>query len=173
MRIALVIAPRGFKDESVAAAREMFKKWGIETVIASFTSNECTGYHGATCMPDMNVGRIDASQFDAIVLIDGPGVDQYKLYDVRPLLDVVKIFSGNKKLICGMNNSIKIMARANVVANTRLAMPKDEETRRLVELYKGIPSSKSIEFDNNLLTANDSSQAYQFMDLLLEKLGAK
>ena len=173
MRVALVIAPRGFKDESVAAARELFKKWGIETVIASFTSGECTGYHGATCKPDMNVGRIDAAQFDAILLIDGPGVDQYKLYDVRPLLDIVKIFSNNKKLIAGMNNAVKIIARANVIANTRLAVPEEDDAVRLVELYKGLPSNKPIEFDNNVLTTNDPSQAYQFMDLLLEKLGSK
>ncbi len=173
MKVALVIAPRGFKDESVNAATELFKKWDVEAVVASFTSNECIGYHGSTCKPDMNVGKIDASQFDAIVLIDGPGVDQYKLYDVRPLLDIVKIFANNRKLIAGMNNSIKIIARANVIANTKLSVPSDDDTRRLIELYKGVPTGKSVEFDNNVLTMSDPDRAYEFMDLLLEKLGAK
>ena len=173
MRIALVIAPRGFKDESLATAREMLKKWGVEAVVASFTSGECTGYHGAALMPDINVGRVDPANFDGILLVDGPGVDQYKLYDVRPLLDVIKIFSGCKKVVAGMGNAVKIIARANIVANTRLSVPRDDETKRLVELYKGVPSQKPVEFDNNILTANDPDQAYQFVDVLLEKLGVK
>jgi putative intracellular protease/amidase len=173
MKVAILIPPKDFKDESVSQAKLMLEKWDVEPVITSYSTKECVGYHGAVYKPQINANRISASDFDGIILIDGNGVDSYKLYDFRPLLDLVKLFSDKNKPVCAINNSIKILARANIIQNLKVAMPKDEESRRLVILYRGVPSNNDMETEKNIMTLNNSELVEDFMDALLDKLGAR
>ena len=139
----------------------------------SYSTHELVGYHGAVYNADINAAKITPYDFDAIILVDGKGVDEYKLYDFRQLLDTIKLFSIQKKMIAAIGNSIKIIARANIISNVKIAMPKDEDTKRLVILYHGIPSKEDPQFDNNILTLGDDDKIMSFSDLLLKKLGAK
>lgn len=173
MKVALLIAPKDFKDESVSGIRLMLEKWGIEPVITSYSNHDCIGYHGAAYKPSLNAAAVKPDDFDALVLIDGPGVDGYRLYDFRPLLDTVKLFSMRKKLICAINNGIKVVARANIIANVKVAMPQDDETQRLVLLYHGKPSKEGLELDCGILTLGNSDRITEFADMIIRRLGAK
>ncbi len=173
MKIAMLIASKDFKDESVSKAKLMFEKWGINTVIASYSTHNCVGYHGAVYKPDLDASKIDPNEFDAILLIDGKGVDDSKLYDFRPLLDTLKLFSMKNKPIAAISNAIKIVARANIISSVKVAMPRDEESRRLIILYHGTPSPKEIEDDKNILTLSNPEKVYDFADMIVAKLGAK
>lgn len=173
MKIAMLIAPKNFKDESVSKAKLMLEKWGIEVTITSYSTHDCIGYHGAVYTPDLNAGRLNANDFDALLLIDGAGVDDYKLYDFRQLLDTVKLFQMKNKPIAAINNAIKIIARANIITNVKVAMPKDEESRRLIILYHGTPSKSEIEDDKGILTLSNPDKIIDFADLIIQRLGAK
>ena len=173
MRVAVIIPQRGFKDESLRAAVELFSKWHVDAVVASYSSEDAVGYHGAIVKPTMSAALVKASDFDAILLIDGPGVDQYTLYDFRPLLDTVKYFYSSGKLIAGIGNAVKIMARANVIANAKIAAPKDDETKRLAALYKGIFTNNYMELDKNILTLNAPEKADELANKMLVQLGLK
>lgn len=173
MRVAIIIPQRGFKDESLRAATDLLGKWHVEAVIASYSSGDSVGYHGAVVKPAMSAALVKSSDFDAILLIDGPGVDQYALYDFRPLLDTIRHFSMNGKAIAGIGNAIKILARANVVADTKIASPKEDETKRLAVLYKGILTNSYLEQDKNILTLNAPEKVDELIDRLLVKLGVK
>ncbi len=171
--MAILIPPKDFKDESVSAAKNMLEKWGIETVITSYSTKECRGYHGAVYMPKLNAGRMKSSDFDGILLIDGVGVDSYKLYDFRPLLDTISVFANTGKIVAGISNAIKIMARANIISDLKIAVPKDEEAKRLVQLYHGKASENYIEEQKNILTLSDSEKVDQLSEMIVKKLGAK
>ncbi|MDE1767840.1 MAG: DJ-1/PfpI family protein [Candidatus Micrarchaeota archaeon] len=173
MRVAILIAPKDFKDESVSNAKLLFQKWNIEAVITSYSTKECVGYHGAIYKPDINAAKLDPQNFDALFLVDGKGVEEYKLYDFRALLETVKQFSINKKPIAAINNAIKIVARANIVSNVKIATPQDSEIQRLVALYHGTASRNEIEDDKGILTLSNPEKIYEFADLLVSKLGAK
>ena len=173
MRVAILVSPKDFKDESLSNLKLMLDKWGVESVITSYSTHELVGYHGAVYNADINAAKITPYDFDAIVLVDGKGVDEYKLYDFRQLLDTIKLFSIQKKMIAAIGNSIKIIAKANIISNVKIAMPKDEDTQRLIILYHGTPSKEDPQFDNNILTLGDSDKVMSFSDLLLKKLGAK
>jgi hypothetical protein len=83
------------------------------------------------------------------------------------------MFSTRKKLIAGIGNSLKIIARANIISGVKVAPVKDEDTRRLVSLYHGIESKEDPEFDKDILTLGNNDKTLVFIDLLLRKLGAK
>ena len=173
MKVALLIPPNNFKDESLSRLKSELDKWGVQAVVASYSTRSCTGYHGAVVRPQLNAASINADEFDGIVLIDGPGVDLYKLHDFRPLLDTLMSFSSRKKIIAAISNSIKVLARANIIVNIKLAVPRDEETVRLVALYRGLPSGKPIEAETNIITVGNPDNIGLLADALLEKLGAK
>ena len=173
MKVAILVSPKDFKDESLSSLRLMLDKWGVESVLTSYSTHELVGYHGAVYNADINAAKVAPYDFDAIILIDGKGVDEYKLYDFRQLLDTIKLFSIQKKMIAAIGNSIKIIARANIISNVKIAMPKDEDTQRLVILYHGTPSKEDPEFDKNILTLGNDDKMLDFSNLLLKKLGAK
>ena len=175
MKVALLIPPKDFKDESVSEAKKELEKWHVEAVIACYTNGECVGYHGAAYKTGINAAMLNPEDFDALVLIDGVGVDSYKLYDFRPLLETVRLFASSKKIVAGIGNAVKIIARANVISDARVAHPNIEDVNRLVRLYKGVDSRNYIEFDKNILTLStpDAEKVNEFTAMLVEKLGVK
>jgi putative intracellular protease/amidase len=173
MKVALLVSPKDFKDESVSKLKLMLEKWNINVVVTTYSARECVGYHGAVYRIDTDASTILPEDYDALILIDGKGVDTYKLYDFRPLLDMIKLFYIRGKIIGAIENSIKELSRANVISGVKISAPKDTETMRLVQLYHGSPSKNPVEFDKNLLTIGDNGNTLDFADALLEKLGVK
>ncbi len=157
MKFAIFIAPKDFRDETVAMLKTFFDKWGIQYSIASYANKECVGYHGAIYKPDLNAARISPMDFDGIVLVDGKGFDDYRLFEYRPLLDTITLFNERGKYIGAISNSIKAVARANVIKDKKVSMPQDEETKRLIMLFHGIPSEENIEVAKNIITIRASS----------------
>lgn len=172
MRFIIFIPPKDFRDETLAALRLIFDRWKIRYSTASYTATECTGYHGALYTPDMSAHKIDFNDFDGIILVDGPGIDEMRLFEYRPLLDVLLQFNQRGKYIGGISNAIKIIARANIIRDKKLAMPKDEEARRLVLLFHGVPSEKNLELSNNIFTIRDSAGLEEPLQELLQSFGA-
>ena len=173
MRVVMLIPPKDFRDESVSSIKNMLEKWGVEVVLASYSKKECVGSHGAVYSRFLNAGHIKGNDFDAIILIDGQGVDSYKLYDFRPLLEVVSSFANRGKIVAGINNAIKIIARSNVISEIKVAAPKDPSTRDVIRLYHGKASENYLEDQKNIITLSDPEKIDYFSDLLLKRLGAK
>ncbi|MDE1823953.1 MAG: DJ-1/PfpI family protein [Candidatus Micrarchaeota archaeon] len=173
MKVALLVAPKQFRDESVSHSLPMLEKWGVSPTLVSYSTHDCVGYRGAVYKVGLNGGKLHPDDFDAIILVDGPGVDTYKLYDFRPLLDIMKLFAQKGKLIATVGNAVKIIARANIITGVKIATPRDEESRRLVVLYRGVESDKHLELDKNIMTLNDGEKIEEMTDMLLGKLGAK
>ncbi len=173
MKVAIVIPPMDFKDESLSYASMMLGKWGITPTITSYSSKQCVGYHGAVIRPHMNSGRINSADFDALLLLDGPGVDASRLYDFRPLLDTVAFFNLNKKPVAAIGNAVKILAKANIISGTRVSLSNDKDSSNLVRLFRGIQSDNSVELDHNILSAGSSDNIGEFIDRLLTLMGVK
>ncbi len=174
MRIALVIPHKGFRDETVVAVRDFLQKWHIEPVIVSPDKGTmCHGYHGAVVHQALNVDMVRTVDFDGIFLADGPGIDQYQMYDYRPLLDIVRHFYEGGKIVAGVGNAIKILARANIITDLKIAAPKDEESRRLATLYRGVLTKNPIETEKTVITLGKPEALPQFLTGLLHKLGVE
>jgi len=155
MKFAILISPRDFRDESISMVRLLFDRWNVQYDIASYTKGECIGSHGVVYRPNINAGKIASSDYDGIILIDGEGIESYKLHEFRPLLDLLSLFDEKKKKICAISNAIKIVAKANIIKGKRISVPKDEETRRIVMLFHGLPSDNQMEIADNLVTIKD------------------
>lgn len=165
MKVAILIAPRDFKDETVSHLQLLLGKKDIEAEIASLVLKPCTGYHGAVVKPQIEAAALEPNSFDVLLVADGPGVDSMKLYDYRPLLDMIKVFKEAKKKIAGIGNGIKVVARANVIKDAKIAKT-DEETEKLVRLYRGKPSEEFVVSDSGIITASGTDNIDDFVSAL-------
>jgi putative intracellular protease/amidase len=170
MRFLIFIPPKNFRDESLSLVKLFFDKWGIRYMVTSYSSTEAVGLHGAVVRPDINTSKINYEEYDGIVLIDGVGADDYRLYDYRPLLDLMLMFNQRKGYIISINNSTKIPARANIINNV-LISTDDEESRRLVRLFHGVLSEKPFEINGNIITIRNSKDVEESMQAILERIG--
>jgi hypothetical protein len=170
MRFLIFIPPKDFRDESLSMVKLFFDKWGIRYMVTSYSSADAVGLHGAVVRPDINTSRVNYEEYDGIVLIDGTGSDDYKLYDYRPLLDLMLMLNQKKRYIISINNTAKIPARANIVNNVRISTD-DEESKRLVRLFHGVPSEKPFEMNGNLITIRNSKDIEESMQVILERIG--
>lgn len=175
MKALIIIPPKDFRDETVSMSILILGKWGITPVIASYTkdSRECVGAHGAAYRPELNATKLTSEGFDAMIIADGPGIESYKLYDFMPLTNLVRDFISNNKIVVAMGNSVKVVARANVMTDRKVSAPKDDEISRLIRIYRGKESANEVEYDKHLLTAKSNGNMDLILNTLLEKMGVK
>ncbi len=173
MKMLIFIAPNDYREETLEKVRLILDKWGVKYSVSSYSKKECRGYHGAVCVPDINTNSVSTGDYDGLIIVDGKGMDAYKLYDFRPLLDLVLKFNASKKQVCAIGNSIKVLARANVVRGIKVATPDDEEAKRLVLLFHGIPSQEGYEISENVSTIRDSDKIDMAMLEILSRAGVK
>ena len=169
MRLAIFIPQKDFKDESLSLVKLIFDKWGVSYKIACYGKGGL-GTHGALVRADINPSQITTDQFDGIVFIDGKGIDDQKLYDYRPLLDIVTHFNEANKFLIAIGNAAKIPVRANIVKAKKIAVV-DDDTSRLARLFYGIPSNNPVEGMGNLITIRDSKAVEESMELWLQHMG--
>ena len=171
MKFLVFIAPNNYKDETLSMVRMFFDKWGVQYSISSYSTKPCVGAHGATVNPDINSAKVSAGDYDGIVLVDGKGIDDYKLFEYRPLLDLLLQFNERKKLVCAVDSAIKIVARANIIKGRNVATPQDEEAKRVVQLFHGTPTDKGVEISGNVVTIRSSQNMEGPMQELLKHIG--
>lgn len=169
MRFAIFLPQKDFKDETASLIKLIMEKWGVGIDMVSYGKG-CIGTHGAMYKTDVNMSSLPIEKYDGIVLVDGKGIDDTKIYDYRPLLETIMRFDQNKKAVISVGNAGKIVARANIIKGRKMAVP-DTDTMKMVTLFSGIPSKNSHEIAGNLITIKDSDSIENSSDAILQYLG--
>ena len=173
MNVAIIIPPQDFRDETVSEVVSLLEKWGVGPLIASSAAGRCTGYHGAVFRSTVLVREVTTENFDGVLIPDGPGVDTCKLYDERRLLDVIKHFNEKQKPIACVGNAMKVLARANVISNVKMAKPAEQETARLVGLFRGIITDSEFQASGNILTLSNNGHIDAMIDAMLDRMNVR
>ena len=166
MKVAILIAPRDFKDESLTHLQLLFGKKDVESRVAGLSLKNCTGYHGAVVKPQVEFAELQPSEYDVLLLMDGPGVDSLRLYEHRPLLDLIRVFHESNKVIVGIGNGIKAVAKANIVKDTKIAKT-DDETEKIVRLYRGVVTEDFVVSDKKIITVSGTDNIGDFVNVLV------
>ena len=165
----IFIPQKDFKDESLSLMKLILDKWGVELQDRLLRQGRARDARGAR-KGRHKAGGHDHRQFDGIVFIDGKGIDEQKLYDYRPLLDIVTHFNEANKYLVAIGNAAKIPIRANIVKAKKIAVG-DEETMRLARLFNGIPSKSHVEAMGNLITIKSSRAVEDSVETWLQHIG--
>jgi len=173
MPMLIFLPPIDFREESLSMLKLFFDRWGIGYKTTSYTRSECRGKHGAYVKPDVHTGEVDVHDYEGIIFLDGEGIDSSKLYEFRPLLDLAMVFDRAGKQIWAIGNATKIIARANIIKGREIAIPKNEETLRLVRLFHGEPVAESYKISGNLVTISSGAAIESSIDPILSELNIK
>lgn len=147
-RIVMVIAPAEFKDVEYKTPRKIFENSGAVVDVASITTDEVKGVDGMVVYPDLLITDINVMDYDAIVLVGGPGAMAY--FDYEPLFAILNEMNEEGKVIGAICIAPEILARAGILEGRRATVSKGSIgiIRALGARYWG----QSVVRDGNIVT---------------------
>lgn len=165
-RAVLIIAHKNFRDEELFETKEALEKGGVAVIIASSSMDTATGMGGAVVKPDILIGDINASDYDAVVFIGGGGAKEY--FDDPTAHNLAWAATSSKKLLGAICIAPSILANAGLLAGKKATCFPSEATN--LKLRGADFTGADIEIDENTITAEGPSSAEQFGQALAEAL---
>ncbi len=156
MRFLVYVPQTEFTDETLSTVELFLNKWGIGYDVASLGVGFCNGVRGARRKVDLDLSSAMKEEYDGIIITDGKGIETFRTYEYRPFLDFITALNNDKKFICAVNNGIKVLARANIVRDRKIAA-SERSTRDMVALFRGVPSARGVEISENVITVDSSA----------------
>lgn len=164
-KVAVILAD-GFEEIEALTVVDVIRRAKVECDTVSINKTEVTGAHKIKVEADAIISD-KIKDYDMIVLPGGmPG--STNLRDNDKVIEIVKYFNDNKKLIGAICAAPIVLEKANVIeGRTITSYPGYEE-----ELSKAnYISDKIVVEDGNMITSRGPATALEFSYKLLEKLG--
>ena len=167
-RALFLIAQENFRDEELQKPKKILEDGGVEVRVASVEKGEARGMFGLRVMPDLTVREANPNDYDALVIVGGSGSP--KLADYPEVLDLVRRFNQQEKLIGAICLGPYILARAGILEGRKVTLFPSDFALAEVRRNGGEYLEEDVVVDGNLVTANGPQSAEKFGKKLLEKL---
>lgn len=166
MKIGMIIAYEGYREEEYDIPRERFLKEGYEVVTISSSLGEATGKFGAKVNVDLQIDNVNVELFNSIVFIGGPGTSQYLDDPVAHGIAKQTLFLG--KVLGAICMAPVILARAGLLSKKHATVFAGNAPELIDKgaIYIG----KDVEEDDLIITGNGPSAADKFADTIINKL---
>jgi protease I len=169
MRVALVVAHAGFRDEEYFFPRQILERRGATVLTLSVRGGEAVGKLGGTARVDGLVAAAQGGDFDAVVFVGGPGVRAYVNRADCHALATSAAAAG--KLVAAICAAGAILARAGLLTGRRATCypTEAEELRQGGARYTG----RTLERDGPFLTGDGPQSAVPFGAAIAEELARR
>jgi len=165
-KVVMIIAPEDFRDEELIEPQNVLTEKGAEVKVASLILDTCRGTLGALVKPDMLVRDIIADQWDAIILVGGPGSRKY--WDDGAVYAILSEAVKQNKIVGAICLAPVTCANAGILKGKK-ATVYETEASRLKE--KGAEySGASVQRDGRIITANGPQAAKEFGETIATAL---
>lgn len=166
-----IIAPKGFQDRELLDTRQILNEAGVETKVASLTTETAEGSLGTKIVPDLAISDIILLEYDLIVFIGGPGaLELAKEEEVTRLLTDLKV---SQKKIGAICIAPVLLARAGILEGKKATVYQTEDSVKELKSNGAELVPKSVVTDGKIVTANGPAAAKAFGQALLELLDIK
>jgi protease I len=115
----LMIATDGFEDSELLEPRRILKARGAEVVLASLEQGEIEGDGGATVEVDCTIDRVDAADYDALILPGGTK-NPDKLRMSETVVATVRAFAEAGKPVAAICHGPWLLIEADVIRGRRV-----------------------------------------------------
>ncbi len=123
-KVLYIIAQQNFRDEELSVPKKILEENGIRVTIASITKQEARGMLGMRVKPDIEAREANPNNYDALIIAGGTGSP--KLADYPEVLNLVKRFFEQKKLVAAICVAPYILSRAGILKGVKAtAFPAD------------------------------------------------
>jgi 4-methyl-5(b-hydroxyethyl)-thiazole monophosphate biosynthesis len=165
MRILVPFAD-GFEEIEALTLVDVLRRAGISVDMVGVPSTLITGAHGVKVYTDKRLNEINPEDYDGIVLPGGnPGY--INLGKSSRLIEIIKKFNSEKKLVAAICASPSILAQAGVLSDKKAT------------IYPGMekeipyPRGERVVVDGNVITSQGPGTAIEFALKIVEFLLGK
>ncbi len=172
-KIAIIIAPRGFRDEEFKIPYEILKEKN-EVEVFSTEKGTAKGMLGMEWKVDKDLNELNVEKFDAILFTGGSGTRIVRK-DERAIEIVKKAYEKNK-IVGAICWAPTILAKAGILKGKKATvwLGFDPEykmrTDEVLEKFGAIFENKNVVIDGNIITANGPNAAREYALKILQML---
>ncbi|MFA4905288.1 MAG: DJ-1/PfpI family protein [Candidatus Margulisiibacteriota bacterium] len=162
MKVLLIIAFEGFRDEEYAEPKDVLEKAGARVVTASTKLGTAAGKLGLKAKVDITLDQILVPEYDAVLFIGGPG--SYQFHHDKKAHQIVKDAESLGKVIGGICAGVNTLAQAGALKGKTVTSFAGvaEEVKAAGANYTG----KGVEVDGKIVTADGPSHAKAFGEMV-------
>ena len=169
MKIAMIIAKDGFRDEEYLQPKDVFIKSNFEVDTYSSSAGIAKGMLGATVKVDKTIDQLKVENYDAIVFVGGIGSSEY--WDNTVAHKIAQEAVKQNKVLAAICIAPVTLAKAGVLKNKNATVFSSESSQ--LKKYGVNYTAKDVEVDGKIVTAAGPHAAKQFAEtiknLLLKK----
>ncbi len=171
-QVLMVIAQKGFRDEELAVPQKVFSDSGLNVIIVSDSLDEAVGKLGARVRPDAEISKIDFAEFDAVVIVGGPGSRDY-LWNNKLLHMGLSVVHSKGGVVAAICISPVVLAKAGILKDRTATVFPDKEA--IAELRKAGAryQNRDVVVDSNIVTGRDPQAAEKFAREVVNILSRK
>ncbi|KQC16203.1 MAG: hypothetical protein APR56_09150 [Methanosaeta sp. SDB] len=161
-KILIVIPSKDFNDVELSASETRFLDEGFEIVVASKVREEAVGMDGSSVGVDLAVADVEVSDYEAVVFIGGPGVDDLELYDDPDYLNLASSAQDQGLIVGAICVAPKILANAELLEGKNATVFPDSESIAYIESKGATYSDEEVVRDGRIITASgpEASEAF-------------
>lgn len=169
-KILMIIAPEGFRDEEYNIPKDIFEENGFKVETCSKNVEVAVGKLGQETDIDIDISKVEISNYCAIVFVGGPGALDYT--DDEDALRISReTFHNKKKVISAICIAPMILFSAGILEGKDVTVWDKDKKQSEILLENGVNylDDKVVE-DGNLVTASGPEVAALFAETIIEKI---
>lgn len=168
-KVAMVVAPKEFRDEEYSEPRRILTEGGCEVKVVSSGVRPCRGRFGLEAPVDLQIEELKAKDFDAVILVGGPGAMQF-FRDIV-LHQILRDFAAEGKIIGAICIAPTILGNAGLLKGKSVTAYSSEH-KYLQSVGARVNAKDAVVIDGSLITANGPEAAPAFGKAMLEAVEA-
>ena len=166
-KLMVVLAP-GFEEVEALSVVDVLRRANVKCDMISIAGEYVTGSHNIIVKTDFPIDTINEDNYYGLVLPGGmPGAENLK--NNAPVIDIIKKFFREEKLICAICAAPMVLGEADVVKD------KDITCYPGFEQYLNGANIKDelVVTSGNIITGKGPAATFDFVFAILESLGLK
>lgn len=168
VKVLMIIAQHGFRDEELYDAIEIFDTLGYKVDIAAQTKEEAKGMLGAIIKPTITYKEAKPYEYDAIVVVGGRGA--MALADNLEVLKIVKNAHERQKVVGAICIAPMVLAKAGLLRGRKATVSLCQDSMRLFKQLGIELVNDDVVATGLIVTANGPSATKKFAKKISEMI---
>jgi protease I len=165
-KILIVIPHEGFRDEEYEALTGSLESAGHEVSIGSSHHSDAQGHFGLLVKPDINIGFVEPSDYDALIFIGGRGIEEY--VNDSSAINLIRNFFYENKVIGALGHAVEVLIYAGILSGRRVTT--DIGTIPKVQGAGAYYTGTLVSSDGKIITGTGSEAKEEFAKVIVDAL---
>ena len=166
MKVLMPLAP-GFEEIEALTVVDIFRRAGMEILLAGTNEGPVTGRNNITVIPDVLLNDVINDDYDMIILPGGPGTES--LNQNQLLLAKIRSMNSENKYIAAICAAPKVLKTTGIIHNRTITSHPGVKN----ELSGSNYVEERVVVDGRIITSRGAGTTLEFALKLVEQLLGK